>query len=523
MSDELATQVSQEIERVETHFKILFDAVGSQMRLMTRMNEKSQAIRGNIRAFASTEKTSGTASSLEGFVGAMADLESSRQTLYDRVTHSVFDTLGGYAEKAKEAKGVCTQREKCHDLRNKKQVELNTLVAQQKSAPKQEKARNRLGQLRQEAEKADQEFYRMMIGFERQKVLDMKMMCQELCHAEIAYHAEALQSLTKAYRSFETLDEEEETGFWVDKIPSESRDAAVRDAPRALHEHGSRPHLDPRNFQTGRPHNHQGTRDDESVASFNDMDSVSGGSAVVQPATPSTPGRFRSLNPFKRNKNKGSASPSPTLVRSASSGGIQRTKPGESPHPGGTDEFARRARMVKSLGGDDFSRRSRSSRDRGNSFDGERSTGNYSDVDSEYRGMDDDSRGGGRRSGRSDRGGRQSERSEDEFDHGRERQRSRSRERSPPRAEYSPERRSRRSSSRDRKRSSGRRASSRERSSGHRSRSASRERPRKSGRRNVASSDPEDDGRIGLQLPSQSQQNLTSDVQSFEEFSDSYE
>lgn len=165
------------------------------------------------------------------FKESLKDLEFTRERKIQKLKTSILPAIKYYPYKVKEFKRPLDQikdydkniqkyTSKIETAKNKGSIDIQTIKAN-------EDERNKIGN---EKEKTKNSLENNLLLFEAERVDDNKAFLLQFIHMEIAYHASALQSLSKLYSEINILEPKEKLKEFIAKYNlSSMRDYNVED------------------------------------------------------------------------------------------------------------------------------------------------------------------------------------------------------------------------------------------------------------------------------------------------------
>lgn len=165
------------------------------------------------------------------FKQSMIDLEKSRGIKIDKLNNTIIPAVKYYPFKVKEfkkpinkihdmEKNIEKHNEKIEKAKTKGTIDIDTLK-------KQEEEKNKMGHDKIIAAKTLES---NIVQFEAERVDDNKAVLLQFIHMELAYHANAMQSLSKLYQEINVLEPKEKLKDFIAKYSLNSmRDYNLED------------------------------------------------------------------------------------------------------------------------------------------------------------------------------------------------------------------------------------------------------------------------------------------------------
>jgi hypothetical protein len=144
----------------------------------------------------------------------MTDVEKMRETKLRKINELIVPATVYYPRRAREFK---TEMSKINDIKLSKGKQLKELEKAQtiKDADKMSKVNAVIEKYKQEENLKGNEFEERLTNFEQERVMDNKYLLLHYIHSEMAYHATALEKLSKLYAEIMCFDPRENLGDFV--------------------------------------------------------------------------------------------------------------------------------------------------------------------------------------------------------------------------------------------------------------------------------------------------------------------
>lgn len=158
-----------------------------------------------LKGYAENE-TEGVKKCVMGFANGMHEVNMEATKLAQRVDDKVFGTLLTYKESMKAAKRLLKEREEATSRYRKTKAKYDDANLKQRDPNKIRTLGGEIHGLTNEVMQANKRLNEEMLKMEDQKVKDLEKMLSEYMHAEIAYHAKAIEIYTASYQGLFELD-----------------------------------------------------------------------------------------------------------------------------------------------------------------------------------------------------------------------------------------------------------------------------------------------------------------------------
>lgn len=222
MRIELAAEekfLMERVMRVEKNFAALALDVGWLIRKIAKMRNRGDSLARTIKMHGDEEDGSYRKSVL-AIAECFGALEDYRQALVDRLEAKVHSPLMNYESVCRKAK------EEIKDSNNSREKELSKQRQLDRTRVKDPSNLKKISQLESDVKKAKVDCLRMsnsleeyMGNFEKRKIQDYKTIMGEFIHAQMLYHAKALEMYTLAYQHTQAVDESEQLDLFISGLP----------------------------------------------------------------------------------------------------------------------------------------------------------------------------------------------------------------------------------------------------------------------------------------------------------------
>lgn len=144
----------------------------------------------------------------------MAEVEKMRETKIKKINDLIVPATVYYPRRAREFK---TEMSKINEIKTSKGKQLKELEKAQtiKDADKMSKVNAVIEKYKQEENLKGNEFEEKLTNFEQERVMDNKYLLLHYIHSELAYHATALEKLSKLYAEIMCYDPRENLADFV--------------------------------------------------------------------------------------------------------------------------------------------------------------------------------------------------------------------------------------------------------------------------------------------------------------------